>query len=121
MSASPRTELRYVVTSKTLKADVIAVLRTCEQHLLNEMDKRIALETELEAARATIAALKDKNTVLHNEVERHASLLRKGVAQQRRALSTPAKEDIARCCRALGVKSVTPTQLHDWLAKNSAS
>lgn len=118
MYAAPRTELRYVVTSKSTKADIIAALRTCEQHLLNEMDKRIALDTELEAARATIAALKDQNTVLHNEVERHASLLRKNVAQQRRGLATPAKEDISRCCQALGVKSVSPAQLHEWLAKN---
>lgn len=118
MNASPRTELRYVVTSKTTKAELLAVLRTCEQHLLNEMNTRIALDSELQAAKATVTALKDENTVLRNEVERHASLLRRNVAQQRAGLNTPHIEDITRCCTALGVKSVTATQLRDWLRDN---
>lgn len=118
MYAAPRTELRYNITSKTTKDDLKRIVATQGQELVNTADRAYQAEVALEAAKATIHALKDELAKANAEVERHASMLRKSIAQQRRALNTPAKEDIMRCCEALGVKSVTPAQLQEWLRAN---
>lgn len=118
MSHSPaRTELRYNLTSKSTKDDMRRIILTQGQELLNAVERAHQLEAELQAAKATITALKDEVRVLNAKVEQDAATLRKMVAQANSR--SPSKEDIARCCEALGKKAVSRDELMEWLKRNS--
>jgi len=128
MSVTPRATLRYHYTSKTAKPELCMLLDTCKQHLFNTLELVHSHESSMEAMAASLRAkdalLAERDAtiaVLKAEVERHASLLRKNIANQRNALNTPHKSDIQRCCAALGVKSIRPDELRAWLKDNPAT
>lgn len=82
-ASSPRTELRYAITSKTTKADLSRIVLTQGQELVNLVDRAHGLECALSEARVTIDALKAERTQLLAKIEQDAKTLRQLLAKQR--------------------------------------
>lgn len=147
MSATPaRTELRYTFNTKTPKADLQRIIKTQGQELINLIDKNHQLEMAGAENGVTIAALRDNVAdlkmviarqdefidqavkkaddqakhiaALEAKVEQDAVAMRRLLAERKRGLSTPSVEDIQRCCKALGVRSVGKDELMAWLRAN---